>query len=173
LRVAAVILAAMLALAGCGDDDTTTAEEIKASTTTSSLFVDDGQPDSCGVFTREEVKALVDNEVAPGTDTGAGQGCYFAGENEGTALLVNLQPGDSAAKFADSRSNAGEQTSRIQPIEGVADEAFVYAPEAGGLASAEARKGSIRVRVVVTGSDATVEMAKNALVAAVPRVPSN
>jgi hypothetical protein len=167
---AAVFVAAVLS--GCGDDGRkTTAEDIKASTTTVDRSVAD-QPDACAVFTQSEVASFVGNDISPGTDTGAGQGCYFAALNNGTAMLVNLQTGDSAAKFADAKSNAGEQTQVLQMVPDVGDEAFVYAPRSGELASAEARKGSVRVRIVITGPAATIEMARKALLSAVLRAPS-
>lgn len=171
-----VVVAAMLSLAlsACGTTHETVEEvQSKASTTTTSLMVVDGQPDSCGIFTTDEVKLLVQNAVSDGKDTGAGQGCFYSAPNGGTSLLVNLQPDDSKVKFADARSLAQQQTPDVVDVPGVGDEAFTYAPPEGELASAEARAGTVRVRVVITGPQASVDMAKTALVTAVMRLPAN
>jgi hypothetical protein len=166
-----MLVAVLMVLSGCSDDSESGAAADSATTTTVNRSVSD-QPDSCALFSASEVASLVGGDVVAGADTGAGQGCYFAATSNGRSLLVNLQTGDSAAKFADSRSNAGEQTTRVQDLSDVADEAFVYSPEGGDLASAEARQGAVRVRMVITGVGSTVEMAKKALLAALPRVAS-
>lgn len=168
MRRFVLLVAAVVFVTACGSGKKT-AEQIQA--TSSTLLVSGGQPDSCGVFTQSQVAAFVGNEVAKGTDTGAGQGCYFAAQNNGNALLINLQAGDSTAKFADAKSLAAQQSSTVSAWMGIGDEAFTYAPAEGGVASAEARKGTIRIRIVLTGKSATVDMAKTILTAAIPKVP--
>jgi hypothetical protein len=179
LHRAAIAIATLAVLAtGCGAKEHKTAEEIQTEvSTTTSLLVVDGQPNSCGIFTAAEVKAFVGNSVSDGKDTGAGQGCYYPAQNDGSrndgsSFLINLQADDSSAKFADAKSLASQQTPSVADVPGVGDEAFTYSPVDGGLASAEARKGTVRVRIVITGPQVTVEMAKTVLVAAVPKVPA-
>lgn len=173
-RVGLVVVSAVIALSACGSTKSSTVEDALPSdnSTTTSLLVQDGQPNACGIFTTSEVKAFVGNDVAAGTDTGAGQGCYFAASNGRSALLINLQPNDSAAKFADGKALASQQTNDVQTVDGVGDEAFTYSPREGGVASAEARKGTVRVRIVITGPGASVATAKTALVSAVAKTPA-
>jgi hypothetical protein len=175
IHLAAATLAALtLLVTACGTKHKD-AEQIQAgaTTTSTSLMVADGQLNSCGIFTTAEVKAFVGNSVSDGKDTGAGQGCFYSAPNSGTSLLINLQADDSAAKFADAKSLAQQQTSVVSDVPGVGDEAFTYAPPEGELASAEARVGTVRTRIVITGPQASVDMAKVALTSAASRIPAN
>jgi hypothetical protein len=170
-RVSALTLL-LVCVTACGSSKSSSTEQSLDNSTTTSLLIQDGQPNSCGIFTVAEVKSFMGDDVAAGTNTGAGQGCYYAASNGRSAFLINLQPNDSRAKFADGKALASQQTTDVQTVEGVGDEAFTYSPREGGIASAEARKGSVRVRIVITGPQASVVMAKTALVSAVAKTPA-
>lgn len=172
--VGVAAIAAVVLLSACDGRGSSSGENAPTSETTINQTTINrstkAQPDSCAIFTHEQVAALVGNAVQRGTDTGAGQGCYFASvEDASVSMLVNLETGDSPAKFADSRSLATDQTSDVRSLSGIADEAFEYAPTAGGVVTAEARAGTLRVRIVLTGNEATTDTAQQALVAAVQR----
>lgn len=115
----------------------------------------------CKVFRTQQVSQFVGGQVQPGKVTGVGEGCVYmpAGDSQ-TTFTVSVESDDTASKFAEAKRVA-EMQAIPQVLTGLGDEAFVY--EKAPVASAEARSGSNRVRILLQGGSPTAEQAKNAL----------
>jgi hypothetical protein len=139
----------------------------------------DEQPDTCAVFTTSEVGDFLapyantssDDRVLAGKHTGGGEGCYYATSMKGASFFLHAQVDDTAAKFDDSRRLAVAQHAVVTDLPQVAgDGAFVADVAAARSVSAQARRGSLRVRVVFTGGAGTNDTATAALQEAVSRL---
>jgi hypothetical protein len=188
--VGAVSVALALGMAGCGHDSkavtpttsTTIAAETPAEqaargtedplmTTTTTLPRSAGVPDPCTLFTAVQVSGFVGHTVQAPKPSGTGQSCAFtaADATTGASVLLTILGDDTHDKFTASQHDADTSGSPSTALMGIGDEAFVYSSPAANLFSAESRKGTTRVRVVVSGPGASQAETKQVLVAAVAK----
>lgn len=120
------------------------------------------------VITQDEASRAIGASPGEPLPTGTGEGCSFGDRKDAnaTTLLINVTADDSAAKFSSDRAVAS--AAAVVKDAGVGDESFSYGT--ASVQSAEARKGSIRVRILLEGPRAAEATALEMLRVAVARV---
>lgn len=137
----AALLVGMLFVAGCSDPAT-------RGQLGGGLRVYDGAPDPCGLLAVDEVKAATGHEVGAGRPTGTGHGCTFLEPGGGAGrpvASVLVETADDVDKMNGDRALAERQAVVSDLL--VGDQGFSWV--AGDTQSAEARRGSMRVRLLV------------------------
>ncbi len=126
------------------------------------------QPDPCKVLSSDEVSRVIEGPSGKPVHTGTGEGCSFGNLKHAgaTTLILNVVPKDTAARFGHDRDVAAKTAPVSKASAG--DESFTYGH--GETQSAEARSGSVRVRVLLDGPKATTTKATEALRLAVARL---
>lgn len=126
--------------------------------------------DPCKVLSQADVVSAV-GRVGEARATGGGTGCEYP-SNGGSKAVVSVVRGDSAAKYEATLQDVRQQAAEsLKLVEGIGDSAFAYETP-GVLASAEARRGELRYRVVVVGESAKRDQVETLLRKAVSAKPS-
>lgn len=127
----------------------------------------------CKVFTNEEVQARFGKSITAARPTGGGTGCEYVmgGPAGGPAVLFVISRGDTATKYVTTLKDVRASVTGVEELTNIGDEAFVYGTSTDGLTNAEARRGSLRFRVLVRGDGKARDKAVGMLEEALRRTP--